>query len=250
MRCYIGKNIAFWKLILKIPLCQWSDWGKRNYWWINAVHLHLWQVASVPSALSVISLRVWRGGGRRPAWWWYDGAVSRAGLVPCLHCVLLLSTDVHIHTLPTATPSPEQRFLPASRHQSRPGSARRLGKPKWTEKLDPDCRHRVPLQISGAWHRAGTGTAVLCPLLPPAPGVYWKNVNYEFTCKLGGVPLIVNTRHYVTGCPKCPRSSVHRGMSQYARWYGHCTRNIFFNKCFFLPDVASHYSSPLPSDQL
>ena len=100
MRCYMGKNIAFWKLILKIPLCQWSDWGKRNYWWINAVHLHLWQVASVPSALSVISLRVWRGGGRRPAWWWYDGAVSRAGLVPCLHCVLLLSTDVHIHTLP------------------------------------------------------------------------------------------------------------------------------------------------------
>ena len=106
MRCYMGKNIAFWKLILKIPLCQWSDWGKRNYWWINAVHLHLWQVASVPSALSVISLRVWRGGGRWPAWWWYDGAVSQAGLVPCLHCVLLLSTvmstSTHCHPEPRA----------------------------------------------------------------------------------------------------------------------------------------------------
>ena len=177
---------------------------------------------------------------------WWSSVPSRTGPLSSL-CLIVIHWCPHPHT---ATQSPEQRFLPASRHQSRPGSARRLGKPKWTEKLDPDCRHRVPLQISGAWHRAGTGTAVLCPLLPLAPGVYWKNVNYEFTCKLGGVPLIVNTRHYVTGCPKCPRSSVHRGMSQYARWYGHCTRNIFFNKCFFLPDVASHYSSPLPSDHL
>ena len=180
---------------------------------------------------------------------WWSSVPRWTGPLSSL-CLIVIPWCPHPHT---ATPSPEQRFLPASRHQSRRGSARRLGKPKWTEKLDPDCRHRVTSDIWGlapSWH----STAVVCPLLPLAPAVYWKNVNYEFfTCKLGGVPLIVNTRHYVTGCPdcpKCPRSSVHRGMSQYARWYGHCTRNIFFIKLYFLPAVASHYSSPIPSDKL
>ena len=70
------------------------------------------------------------------------------------YCYPLMSTSTHCST---ATPSPELRFLPASRHQSWRGSARRLGKPKWTEKLDPDCRHRVTSDIwAGAWHRAGT----------------------------------------------------------------------------------------------
>ena len=43
----------------------------------------------------------------------YDGAVSRAGLVPCLHCVLLLSPDVHIHTLPPRAPSSDS-YPPAA----------------------------------------------------------------------------------------------------------------------------------------
>ena len=112
---------------------------------------------------------------------WWISVPSWTGPLSSL-CLIVIPWCPHPHT---ATPSPEQRFLPASRHQSRRGSARRLGKPKWTEKLDPDCRHRVTSDIwAGAWHRAGTGPAVLCSLLPLAPAVYWKNVNYEFFTSL------------------------------------------------------------------
>ena len=166
----------------------------------------------------------------------YDGAVSRAGLVPCLHCVLLLSPDVHIHTLPPRAPSSDS-YPPAAINLGAAqlgGWGNPSGQKSWTQIVVIASPHRyLGWGLAPSWH----STAVVCPLLPLAPAVYRKNVNYEFfTCKLGGVPLIVNTQHYVTGCPdcpKCPRSSVHRGMSQYARSYGHCTRNIFCQQIVF-----------------
>ena len=111
----------------------------------------------------------------------YDGAVSRAGLVPCLHCVLLLSPDVHIHTLPPRAPSKDS-YPPAAINLGAAqlgGWGNPSGQKSWTQIVVI-----ASPQISGAWHRAGTGPAVLCPLLPLAPAVYWKNVNYEFFTSL------------------------------------------------------------------
>ena len=87
----------------------------------------------------------------------YDGAVSRAGLVPCLHCVLLLSPDVHIHTLPPRAPSCDS-YPPAAINLGAAqlgGWGNPSGQKSWTQIVVI-----ASPQISGAWHRAGT--AQLC----------------------------------------------------------------------------------------
>ena len=177
---------------------------------------------------------------------WWSSVPRWTGPLSSL-CLIVIPWCPHPHT---ATPSPEQRFLPASRHQSRRGSARRLGKPKWTEKLDPDCRHRVTSDIWGlapSWH----STAVVCP--PLAPAVYWKNVNYEFFTSLV-TRWCPADRKYPTLCDgvsqvsaiQCPQRNV--AVRKIIRTL--YQKYFFFNKLSFLPDVASHYSSPIASDKL
>ena len=141
----------------------------------------------MPSALSVISLRVWRGGWRPSAWW--ATVRCRDMMEQCpeqdwspvftvSYCYPLMSTSTHCHPEPRAAIPTRQPPSISARLSSAAGET------QVDRKVGPRLSSSRHLRYLGwglapSWH----STAVVCPLLPLAPAVYWKNVNFElFTC--------------------------------------------------------------------